>query len=65
MDLVAERDQLMRWGEQQQAKNGEVWKERYIAVNNARSIDCLPGNDPTEELIESETGALSSSGQAL
>jgi Pyridoxamine 5'-phosphate oxidase len=65
MDLVSERDQLMRWGEQQQAKNGEVWKERYIAANNARSIDCLPGYDPTEELIESEMGALSSNGRAL
>ena len=65
MDLVAERDQLMRWGEQQQAKNGEVWKKRYIAANNARSIDSLPGYDPTEELIESETRALSSSGRAL
>jgi hypothetical protein len=65
MDLVAERDQLMRWGEQQQAKNGEVWKERYIAANNARSIDSLPGYDPAEELIESEMGALSSSGRAL
>jgi hypothetical protein len=65
MDLVAERDQLMRWGDRQQAKNGEVWKERYIAANNARSIDCLPGYEPAKELIESETGALSSSGRAL
>jgi predicted pyridoxine 5'-phosphate oxidase superfamily flavin-nucleotide-binding protein len=65
MDLVAERDQLMRWGEQQHAKNGETWKERYVAVNNAHSIDSLPGYDPTEELVESETRALSSSGRAL
>ena len=42
MDLVAERDQLIRWGEQQQAKNGELWKERYVAANNAHSIDGLP-----------------------
>jgi predicted pyridoxine 5'-phosphate oxidase superfamily flavin-nucleotide-binding protein len=65
MDLVAERDQLMRWGEQQHAKNGETWKERYVAVNNAHSIDSLPGYDPTEELVESETRALPSSGRAL
>ena len=65
MDLVAERDQLMRWGEQQHAKNGETWKERHVAVNNAHSIDSLPGYDPTEELVESETRALSSSGRAL
>ena len=65
MDLVTERDQLMRWGEQQQAKNGEIWKELYMSAKNARSIDSLPGYDPVEELIESETRALSSSGRAL
>ena len=65
MDLVSERDQLMRWGEQQHAKNGEAWKERYLAANNAQSIDGLPGYDPTEELIEGEAKALSSSGRAL
>ena len=43
MDLVAQRDQLLRWGEQQHAKNGDSWKERYVAANNARSIDGLPG----------------------
>jgi predicted pyridoxine 5'-phosphate oxidase superfamily flavin-nucleotide-binding protein len=65
MDLVAERDQLMRWGEQQHAKNGETWKERYVTANNAQSIDGLPRYDPMEELVESETRALSSSGRAL
>jgi hypothetical protein len=65
MELVAERDQLMRWGEQQHAKQGETWKERYVAANNARSIDGLPGYDPGEELLEDEARALSSSGRAL
>jgi hypothetical protein len=65
MDLVAERDQLMRWGEQQRAKNGDVWKERYVAANNAHSIDGLPGYDPAEELVEDEARALSSSGRTL
>jgi hypothetical protein len=65
MDLVSERDQLMRWGEQQRAKNGETWKNRYVAANNAHSVDGLPGYDPGEELAESETRALSSSGRAL
>ena len=65
MDLVAERDQLMRWGEQQQAKNGEHWKERYVAANNAQSIDGLPGYDPGEVLVAEEATALSSSGRAL
>ena len=65
MDLVAQRDQLMRWGEQQQTKNGDIWKERYVTANNAHSIDGLPGYDPTAELAEGETRALSSSGRAL
>jgi hypothetical protein len=65
MELVAERDQLMRWGEQQRAKNGETWKERYVAANNARSIDSLPGYDPMEELGSDETRAISSRGRAL
>ena len=65
MDLVAQRDQLPRWGEQQRAKNGESWKARYVAANNAHSIDDLPGYDPTAELVEDETRALSSHGRAL
>jgi predicted pyridoxine 5'-phosphate oxidase superfamily flavin-nucleotide-binding protein len=65
MDLVSERDQLLRWGEQQHAKNGELWKERYLAANNARSIDGLPGYDPAAELVSDEARALSSSGRAL
>jgi hypothetical protein len=65
MDLVSQRDQLMRWGEQQQAKNGDIWKQRYVTANNAQSIDGLPGYDPTEELVEDETRALSSAGRAL
>lgn len=65
MDLVAERDQLMRWGERQHAKNGEAWKERYVAANNARSIDSLLGYDATEELGAKEARAVSSRGRAL
>jgi hypothetical protein len=65
MDLVSQRDQLMRWGEQQHAKNGDIWKERYVAANNAQSIDGLPGYDPTEELVGDEARVLSSSGRAL
>jgi predicted pyridoxine 5'-phosphate oxidase superfamily flavin-nucleotide-binding protein len=65
MELVAERDQLMRWGEQQRAKNGETWKERYVAANNARSIDSLPGYDPSEEFAADEAKAVSSRGRAL
>jgi hypothetical protein len=64
MDLVSQRDQLLRWGEQQHAKNGESWKERYVAANNAQSIDGLPGYDPQEELVE-EASVFSSRGRAL
>jgi len=65
MELVAERDQLLRWSEQQHAKHGDAWKARYIAANNAHSIDGLPGYDPAAELIADEAQALSSSGRAL
>lgn len=65
MELVSERDQLLRWSEGQQAKNGDRWKDRYVAANNARSIDGLPGYDPAEQLADEEAKALSSSGRAL
>ncbi len=65
MDMVAERDQLLRWSEGQQAKNGDRWKERYMSANNERSIDGLPGYDPVAELVAEEAQALSSSGRAL
>lgn len=65
MDLVSERDQLLRWSEQQHAKNGETWKDRYVAANNAYSVDGLPGYDPTKELVADEARVLSSRGRAL
>jgi hypothetical protein len=43
MDLVGERDQFVRWSEQQLAKHGPAWKARYMAANNMVSIDGLPG----------------------
>jgi len=64
MDVVADRDQLLRWSETQQAKNGDAWKARYMAANNLKSIDGLPGYD-AEELTEEDASALSSSGRAL
>ena len=45
MNLVAERDQLQRWSEQQEAKHGAAWKTRYMREKNVRSIDGLPGYD--------------------
>jgi hypothetical protein len=65
MDLVAERDQLHRWSEQQAAKHGERWKARYIAANNAASIDGLAGYDTAEALLADEATTLSSNGRAL
>ena len=65
MELVSERDQLLRWSEGQRTKNGETWKARYMSANNERSIDGLPGYDPGAALDEGEAQALSSSGRAL
>jgi hypothetical protein len=45
MELVAERDQLQRWSEQQRTKHGAAWKARYMTANNTASIDGLPGYD--------------------
>ena len=65
MDLVAERDQLVRWSARQEAKHGNVWKARYMSANNTASIDGLPGYEPEEQLADAEARALSSSGRAL
>lgn len=65
MEMVAERDQLFRWSENQLAKNGDDWKERYMAANNTASIDGLPGYDVATTLAANEEKALSSSGRAL
>lgn len=65
MDVVAERDQLLRWSENQQARHGEHWKAKYIAANNVTSIDGLPGYAPDHELLEAEAAVLSSQGRAL
>ncbi|MFN8593490.1 MAG: pyridoxamine 5'-phosphate oxidase family protein [Thermomicrobiales bacterium] len=45
MEMVAERDQLQRWSETQEAKHGPSWKTRYMREKNAESIDGLPGYD--------------------
>lgn len=65
MDLVAERDQLVRWSAGQEAKHGDAWKARYMGANNAESIDGLPGYNSEERLADAEARALSSSGRAL
>lgn len=46
MEYVGERDQLFRWAEQRQAKDGNDWKDDYQRTKNATSIDGLVGLDP-------------------
>jgi hypothetical protein len=45
MELVGERDQLIRWAETRDAKEGTGWRAEYRRANNAASIDGLPGLD--------------------
>lgn len=65
MELLAERGQLRRWSEGQEAKHGARWKRRYMRANNLRSIDGLPGYDTPETLTAAEVETLSSKGRAL
>jgi hypothetical protein len=46
MEFVGERDQLFRWAETREAKDGPAWREEYQREKNAVSIDGLPGLDP-------------------
>lgn len=43
MDFVRERDQLFRWAETRDAKQGDSWRAEYKRTQNAASIDGLPG----------------------
>jgi hypothetical protein len=45
MDYVGERDQLFRWGEAKQRKDGDSWKRAYQQANHRTSIDGLPALD--------------------
>lgn len=65
MDYVGEREQLQRWSEQQEAKRGDDWKQKYWQANNATSIDGLAGLDLVEEATPEEARAFSSAGRAL
>ena len=50
MDFVRERDQLFRWAETRDDKQGESWRAEYKRAKNAASIDGLPGIEPDERL---------------
>ncbi|MGI8486522.1 MAG: pyridoxamine 5'-phosphate oxidase family protein [Thermomicrobiales bacterium] len=68
MELIEERDQLFRHGEQKALKQGPDWKQTYIQVNNHQSIDGLSGidlPDDAPELTAEEQKQFSSSGKAL
>lgn len=65
MDVVKERDQLVRWAAKQQERHGDTWKARYMQVNNRVSVDGLPGYRQTELLVPADDEALSSRGKAL
>lgn len=65
MEMVAERDQLLRWSENKLEKDGPDWKARYMAANNTASIDGLPGYNADRDLVAAELAALSSKGKAL
>ena len=65
MEMVAERDQLVRWSENKLEKDGPDWKARYMAANNTASVDGLPAYEPDRELVAAEMAALSSEGKAL
>ena len=68
MELVEERQQLVRWSEHQSERSGDGWKDKYLYANNQHSIDGLVGLDfPTgdPELTDAETRRYSSSGKSL
>ncbi|MCA9877578.1 MAG: pyridoxamine 5'-phosphate oxidase family protein [Thermomicrobiales bacterium] len=65
MEMVSERDQLLRWSRHQEESEGPDWKARYMAANNTASIDGLPGYDIDRALDNAEVAALSSEGRAL
>ncbi|MDQ2651651.1 MAG: pyridoxamine 5'-phosphate oxidase family protein [Chloroflexota bacterium] len=65
MEMMAERDQLLRWSENKLENDGPDWKARYMAANNAASVDGLPAYEPDRELVAAEMAALSSEGKAL
>lgn len=65
MDYVGERGQLQRWSEQQQAKRGDGWRQKYLQANNVTSIDGLSGLDLGEAATPDETRTFSSAGRAL
>lgn len=60
MDFVRERDQLFRYAETRDAKEGGDWRAEYKRAKNAASIDGLPGiePEPVQVPMEEELGTV-------
>jgi hypothetical protein len=54
MKYDREREQMYRWAENREAKEGPGWWDAYKRKKNAVSIDGLPALDPTPELAVTE-----------
>ncbi|MGY6500304.1 MAG: pyridoxamine 5'-phosphate oxidase family protein [Acidimicrobiales bacterium] len=66
MDLVAERDQLDRWADAKIRQLGPDAMTDYVAVNNATSIDGLPGLDVDPDSVgDDRRDRLDSRGRKL
>lgn len=65
MDFVAERDQLMRWGERRSEREGPDWAHTYMLANNTASIDGLAALELGGDLAADDAARLSSVGRAL
>lgn len=64
MDYVGERDQLVRYGENRRARQGDGWMDAYTAAKNATSIDGLPGRDIEERADDARATARPGAGEA-
>lgn len=65
MDFVEERQQLFRWAENKEAKEGDGWELKYKQKNNRHSIDALPGLELSDSTDDADLDRFSSAGRAL
>ncbi len=64
MTFKDERTQLQRWAVAKENQHGSDWKLKYLAANNAKSIDGLP-TELGIDVSAHDSGDLSSSGKSL
>lgn len=65
LSLDRERQQLMRWAENQQQRIGPDWKASYLQANNRQSIDGLPAMELADIENAHDLARFSSEGRAL